>query len=749
VIIIKDLLKKYDQRIVLKIDYLEINDCEVTAIVGASGSGKTTLLNIIGTLDLPDKGSIEFACDGKSIDIFKQKSSYRASKVGFVFQDYNLIEGMSVANNLRIGNYYSGIAGDAKALLEYFQIPDPKQNASTLSGGEKQRVSLCRAISRRTKIILADEPSGNLDSENAEKVFRSLRDLGADKHVVIVTHDERLAEKYADRIIRLVDGVVVEDKRNTASGTIADVSPAKIQESENIRSRKSLKLKAAFLLALNSIKRRVWRMLSLAIVIGLAIASVVTVLDINESGRKISDKIDKNYLETDLISVYYEKQPMLAAGEKPIDTAMIADLLDDYGINEIVGNYGDRYFFALHEKIIEAETKIIHINSFFNERVMSNEIIGNFPVGDDRVIISEKVALELFETTDCLDEKILITNGEGNSLEVTVAGVNLTKNPSGDIYSFIPFALATELKHLTLAESTDIMIEEMRYEIKLGMISGKAIKAKYRESLGTETVLLGSLPQGTGEILDVAISSFLLPYFYSTFAIDAEEHDAFEELQNVDLGFVYNGLHKVRICGVFASEENDVIFSRETIEFLTTPLTTHIQIYIKNIEESEEITDFINARNIGLYAISQYENLRLNITKNTRFFQYALIFIGVLLFVMSLFMLNSFVKLTTSEREKEIAILKSLGGATGDVLWTLWLDIAFISLAAILLSMLFFLGIYIILSHIFVDIKILSFTYPLDTIIYIGLFYLFDLSVLSLFSILKVAGKPPSVLMKR
>ena len=238
----------------------------------------------------------------------------------------------------------------------------------------------------------------------------------------------------------------------------------------------------------------------------------------------------------------------------------------------------------------------------------------------------------------------------------------------------------------------------MRYEIQQGMISSKSAKAIYRAKVDEDIFIRGEVPSYNTEIVEIAVSSTLFQYLCSTFEIDVTSLDAFEQLCDQDLGFVFNDLHKIKITGIFQSDNIDIIIDEAVINYLQSPLPNNISIYISDINKSTEITDFIKANGDGLFAISQYEHLRLNVSQNARFFQYALIVLGVLLAIMSFFMLHSLIRLTVNERIKEIAILKSLGATNLNVILTLLLDILFISILSIVISTLFALIIYFVFT---------------------------------------------------
>ncbi|MFM2190847.1 MAG: ABC transporter ATP-binding protein [Arcticibacter sp.] len=213
---VKDIHKSFGSVQVLKGVTVEIAKSEIVSIVGASGAGKTTLLQILGTLEKPDKGTVEI--DGQSIDNLRGNSlsKFRNRHIGFVFQFHNLLPEFTAIENICLPGMILGtkdqeLKSRASVLMEYLGISHrANHKPSELSGGEQQRVAVARALINNPALVLADEPSGNLDSENAmelHKVFFNLRkEFG--QTFVIVTHNNDLASM-SDRLIRLSDGKVV------------------------------------------------------------------------------------------------------------------------------------------------------------------------------------------------------------------------------------------------------------------------------------------------------------------------------------------------------------------------------------------------------------------------------------------------------------------------------------------------------------------------------------------------------------
>jgi len=212
----KNIHKSYGALEVLKGIDLEINKGEIVSIVGASGAGKTTLLQIIGTLDKPTSGTIYY--DSQDIASLSEKrlASFRNMNIGFVFQFHHLLPEFTALENLCIPAYIAGISHKqanlrAMELLEFLHLSDRTEHKpSTLSGGEQQRVAVARALMNHPSVILADEPSGNLDSANAKELHELFFTLRKEfnQTFIIVTHNQELAEM-SDRKLMMVDGRIV------------------------------------------------------------------------------------------------------------------------------------------------------------------------------------------------------------------------------------------------------------------------------------------------------------------------------------------------------------------------------------------------------------------------------------------------------------------------------------------------------------------------------------------------------------
>ena len=216
-----DLVKEYDDGSVKALNgiNLDIFEGEFVSIIGPSGSGKSTLLNMLGALDIPTRGEIYI--DGINLLKAKDLSDFRREKIGFVFQLHNLIPNLSVMDNVQIPLMHTGLSSKemkkrAEEMISAVGLADKKkQKPNKLAGGQRQRVAIARALVNKPSIILADEPTGSLDTKTGAMVLKLLRDMHDAYNVtlIIVTHDINVAN-LAERTIKIQDGQIIEDKYN-------------------------------------------------------------------------------------------------------------------------------------------------------------------------------------------------------------------------------------------------------------------------------------------------------------------------------------------------------------------------------------------------------------------------------------------------------------------------------------------------------------------------------------------------------
>lgn len=278
---------------------LDLPDKGLVFITGKSGSGKSTFLNLLGGLDSPTEG--EIIIDGRSSKDFKENDfcAYRNEYVGFVFQEYNLISQYSVGANVALALELHGKSKErylVEDALRKLELVDGDRTlydraVNTLSGGQKQRVAIARAIVKDPKLILADEPTGALDSETGKTLYELLKKLSEEKLVVVITHDRECAEQYGDRIIELKDGRVLSDSAEQAS---TDERKDSAEKERTAHKSGRLPFKRIFTMGLNGLKFKKLR---------LAFSVVLTVIAFTLFGFAVT-AATINYMDVQLNTAY-------------------------------------------------------------------------------------------------------------------------------------------------------------------------------------------------------------------------------------------------------------------------------------------------------------------------------------------------------------------------------------------------------------------------------------------------------------
>lgn len=266
---VKNLSKTYKTNKGIKVEALknislDLGDKGLIFVLGKSGSGKSTLLNILGGIDSATTG--EIIVDGQSISDYSPKDCdmYRNNHVGFIFQEYNLIENYTVGDNINIALELQGKKADKRyvdeilvktGLIDTNKKTLYERKINELSGGQKQRVAVARALIKNPKIILADEPTGALDRKTGEDLYELLKNISKDRLVIIVSHDKEAAKNYGDRIIEISDGEIISDEvKNTYEIT---------NNINNLKNRKccGLPIKRAFVLGAEGLRHNVLRLI--------------------------------------------------------------------------------------------------------------------------------------------------------------------------------------------------------------------------------------------------------------------------------------------------------------------------------------------------------------------------------------------------------------------------------------------------------------------------------------------------------
>ena len=457
---------------------LKIEDGEFVAIMGPSGSGKSTLMYILGCLDVPTNG--EYLLDGVEISQFSDSelADMRNEKLGFVFQTFNLLPRLTALNNVELPLIYSGIQNNRRELaVEAIRSVALEDRAShrprELSGGQQQRVAIARALINDPSIILADEPTGNLDSKSGEEIISILTNLN-EKGItlIIVTHDEEIAS-HAKRIIRLKDGKLVEDKR-TQTAVADETSHYKRSEKHQGRAAFSFgEIKENLVMALAAIFSNKLRSFLTMLGIIVGVGCVIAMISMGQgAGAQITQRISQ--MGTNLLMVYPgsgQRGAPRAGGSITSLTSEDAQAIAEncQSVNKIDASFSRNSQVVYRNK--NTNTSVKGVTPNFPEMMNFPVAEGTFFTTEDNkyirrvALLGKTVAQELFGGEDPIGEYIKVKRGS-----FQVIGIMSEKGSSGwrDEDNIVLIPLKTAQKRLFGVDYVSQINVEVKSQDEMG-----------------------------------------------------------------------------------------------------------------------------------------------------------------------------------------------------------------------------------------------------------------------------------------
>lgn len=417
--------KKAKNTVALKDISIKFPEKGLVFILGKSGSGKSTLLNILGGLDKYDSGDL--IINEKSTKNFSNKEydAYRNTHIGFIFQDFNLLENYSIEKNISLSLELKNEKVDKNNIREILKIVGlegfEKRKTNELSGGQKQRVAIARALIKNPNVILADEPTGNLDSVTGKQIFELLKQLSKEKLVVIVSHDNENAEKYADRIIELKDGIIIND---------TDKEQDKLQNTEkfNLISAK-LPFKYSLKMGLGNLIHKKIKLLFTIILTAFAVTCLgvmISATSFNMTEEHIKTLVKNDEYEMSVLSFdkVFDGESMireaigglLSSGNGSVNAEPIE--IKDEKIQEVKDKTGLNWYKQIiltqdqTPATIEYANDVTYSSVYFtdssqlefveldsnNSKLIDNKLIGKLAEKDDEIVIPNYIADNIIQS---------------------------------------------------------------------------------------------------------------------------------------------------------------------------------------------------------------------------------------------------------------------------------------------------------------------------------------------------------------
>lgn len=643
---------------------------EFVSILGQSGSGKTTFLNIIGGLDKYTQGNL--IIDGVSTRKYKERdwNNYRSKKVGFIFQNYNLINHQTVLSNVLLSLNIGGKPKRESVKLAKKVLKDVglenyiKKKPKQLSGGQMQRVAIARALVTNPDIILCDEPTGALDSQTSIQIMEILKNISKEKLVIMVTHNVTLANKYSDRVIALKDGIITYDTNPYEEGNYC--------LKKNKSKRKSMNKLTSLSLSLQNLLTKKSRTLLTSFASSIGIIGIALVLSLSKGAQKYINKIEKDTFSSYPITIeesYIDYQNMFNKEKESCKDGSICSINDltnnalyDNKINSISKfsnmlkqNYEDinnytldiNYNYDINLNIYKDNKKVENTSLYFKEFFDSNS-----PLLKEYTLIYGKLPEKYNELVIVTDENGKLPLSLINNLFVNEnKDFDKSINISYDKIINSKFNLIPEISYYIYENDTWQFIKDDQDKINEILDKGinltiTGILRLNKNAIISESGFIGYSKKLINYLNDEVNSSNIKKAILENKEINPLTNDLYDE------NITYDDLLK----NINIDSENPI----------------KIDIYPKDYKSKEKIESIIkkyNEENIDdkVYYTDYLKVFLNSITSLIKMITYVLTaFIGVSLVVSSI-MISIITYISVLERTKEIGILRALGASKKDV----------------------------------------------------------------------------------
>ena len=642
---------------------------EFVAILGPSGSGKTTLLNIIGGLDRYDSGDL--IIDGKSTKGFKDKDwdAYRNHAVGFIFQSYNLISHISVLENVEMGMTLSGVSSaerrrKALELLEKVGLKDhAHKRPNQLSGGQMQRVAIARALANNPKIILADEPTGALDSKTSTQIMELIKEIAKDKLVIMVTHNAELAKDYASRIVSMKDGVILDDTDS--------------YDDENKRSgelsikKTSMSLLSALKLSFNNIKTKKGRTALTAFASSIGIIGIALILSLSNGFNKEVEEFEENSLAQSPIIIANESVQM---DEDTLKALNRDSDLEEYTDKDTVYTQDDLSETLIHQNNITED----YVN--YLEKMNKDDVAGISYMKGTNIQLIEKsdgynlvsigsggsvsTGMSMLPVGNIVDNNYDVIAGSLNDEPGLILQVDSKNRVSARILKALGFDDEETSFNDILNKEFKIPVNDEYYQKQGNYFIPTTNLEKVYNSDNSITVKIKAIIRGKEDKKVVTDTSTL--YYNSSLVDEVISKNKDSEIVKAQKDADFNVLtHQ-------AFDENTT--KENMLGYLggdTLPVA--IYIYPKDFETKDNITNYLDDYNKGKDEkdIIQYTDMAGMISSLSGNIMDAitivLIAFSSISLIVSSIMIGIITYISVLERTKEIGILRSLGARKKDI----------------------------------------------------------------------------------
>ena len=626
---------------------LKLSIGEFVTITGESGSGKSTLLNVISGLDKYDEG--EYFVNGEETSYFSvsDMERFRKEYVGFVFQNYNIIDSYTVYENviaaLVIQNYDKKKRKNrALELIEAVGLTKQRnQKTSKLSGGQKQRVVIARALAKDSPIIVADEPTGNLDSDSGEMVMKLLKNISKDKLVIVVTHNYEQAEPYTTRRIHMADGEIIEDR------VFQTVEPLKIEPTKN----ELMGPKGQFYFAALNVLRQPKKTITLLLAFIVLMVAVLFVYASSFTNLSL-------YFQHPLTDNIYDTRVIVKnEGNIPFTQQQLDAFLNYREVNDIVhydmtqetyfnvsSSNSDMWFWA----------SLLRPASSFTQEDM---VEGHIPTEANQIILSKNIKINGISIGDTIYLSSVKRSNVSYTFEVT--GFHNDNNNVIGVSS--KFLNQTDTNTPVTNSSFINMVYENTYSVYveplIGMAQEQIIEGEfveYSDSVPLEEIHINESIKNKFLSYGITEEEFLL----GTINLYFESDNVYEQVYNLKPKFIYDGKidWEMRVNG--SNIQN--LFFKQT---QATPNTSQITLVAKDAANASNLYKrLLNDDTLLVMYPSSYED-----PYQSNPFNFLFIILMFVVFFFAFLVINIITKNIYKAKNKDIAIMRSIGASKGDV----------------------------------------------------------------------------------
>ena len=576
---------------------LKFRDCEFVSILGQSGSGKTTMLNIIGGLDKYTSGDL--IINGKSTKKYKDRDwdTYRNHSIGFVFQSYNLIPHQTALSNVELALTLSGVPKSearkrAIKVLEKVGLKEHmNKKPSQMSGGQVQRIAIARALVNDPDILLADEPTGALDSDTSLQIMDLLKDIAKDKLVIMVTHNAELAEEYSTRIVRLSDGKITGDSNPYDEKDHA----AKIDE--NNRKTK-MSFMTALRLSLNNLMTKKGRTLLTAFAGSIGIIGIALILSLSNGVQNYIDRVEEDTLSSYPITIE----------EATIDMSSMMNMMmgnsenkEEHGTdkiysNDILNNIVTTMTTQIRANNLEKFKKYLddsrEIKDLTNDIQYSYNIdvqVYNANTQDDIIKVNPSPVMEKIGFTDSTNGMIPMSSSQTNMWRELLNNQKLLESQ----YDVVAGTWPKKYNEVVLIVNEDNEVSDYTL-YTLGLKDQKEIEGLLRRMINGEEVTFESSSYNYQDILDLKFKLVLkTDYFEKNGNVWVDKSSDEDYMRKV-----INNAEEIKVVGIIRPKPDAVVGTSYGEIGYTKDLTEHVinltneQQIVKDQKAHEDINVF-------------------------------------------------------------------------------------------------------------------------------------------------------------